>query len=308
MRKSLLSAVAAASLLMVASPTLAKGTWVAANPISGSTSFSVFGYNNKNIVTGDYVDASGNTHGFIGPFDGSKYTSFDDPDGATQPRGLNDGNITTGFDTGTLVPWERTAKGTLTDVTKKNTNLNQLAQGINKAGAFAGNSEDVSGASFGYLGKKSKYVKTIKLSISNTGYAGRAIDTAGDLGGWYYDSSSVQHGFVIVGKKASSVDYPNAAYTVVEGMNDNGLVSGQWEDASGVIHGFIYTIKTGKFQSLDAPGASETQAWGINNSNVVAVSTTTVGSFVYCMTKTGCPKSGAGVSNMQHGKLAPAAP
>src|SRR5947209_9923000 len=54
----------------------------------------------------------------------------------------------------------------------------------------------------------------ICLSLTNSGVAGRAIDSVGDVGGWYYDSSFLQHGFIIVGGTATSIDYPNAVYTV----------------------------------------------------------------------------------------------
>ncbi|HEX4080021.1 MAG TPA: hypothetical protein VHX61_14240 [Rhizomicrobium sp.] len=310
MRNTLLNAVAAASLLMAASPALAKGgTWVAVVPVQNSTGMTLFGINDTNVTTGSYLDASGNDHGFIGPFDGKDYTSFDDPGGATEPRGINDGSITDGYDTGTLDEWYRTAKGKLTAITMKGTQLTQLAQEINKAGVFAGDYTNTSGDYVGYLGKKSKYTSDIKLSISNTGYAGRAIDTAGDLGGWYLDSSGTMHGFLIMGKKATSIDYPDAVYTVVEGLNDNGLLTGQWEDSSGVIQGFVYDIKAKKFTDINYPGSTLTQVWGINNNDVIAVSSS-AGSFAYCMKKKNCPKGDAGVANTLHvnAKYTPAAP
>jgi len=306
----LLNAVAAACLVMAASPALAKGgTWVAVVPVQNSTATDAFGINDSNIVTGYYDDASGNVHGFIGPFDGSDYTSFDDPGDATQPRAINDSSITTGYDTGTLDEWYRTAKGKLTGITMKGTQLTEVAQGLNKDGTFTGNYDNTSGVSVGYLGKKSKWSSDVKLSISNTGFAARAIDAAGDVAGWYYDSSSIQHGFLIMGKKAISIDYPDAEYTVVEGINDNGYLSGQYESSSGVITGFFYDIKTKKFTSLAASGATLTQVWGINNNNVIAVTAST-GSFAYCMTKKGCPKSGADMTNAPHVsvKYTPAAP
>jgi hypothetical protein len=155
-----------------------------------------------------------------------------------------------------------------------------------------------------------KFTSSFKLTIPNGGYAGRGINKAGDIAGWYYDpSSGLQRGFVIVGGNATSVDFPNAAYTVGEGLNNKGMMSGQYQDASGVIHGFIYDISSQAFTSLDAPGSALTQAWGINDHNVVAVSTTDVGSFVYCVSNKGCPSGGAGVVRRHgSGKTAPAQP
>jgi len=309
-RNLLLATVA--GLGLAATSAVAAGTFVPVVPFPNSTQTSAFGINDKNIVAGDYTDASGITHGFIGPFSGSSYKSFDDPDGTTQPRAINDSKITTGFDTGTLIPWERTAKGKLTAVTKGGNPIDQLAQGLNSKGVFAGNYTDPkSGLSTGYLGQNHKYQSKIALSLKNNGYAGRAIDTAGDVVGWYYDTTTgLQRGYIIIaGGKTKSIDYPSANYTVMEGLNDKGVASGQYQDVSGVIHGFTYTVSTGKMKSFDAPGATLTQAWGINNNGVVAVSAD-VGSFAYCTTSN-CPGANAIVSGgAQHpvGKYVPAKP
>ena len=145
-KRSLLLATVAAGLGLAASSAGA-GTWVAAVPVSGSSSTTLFGINTSNIVTGDYVDQSGLTHGFVGPFDGSKYKSFDDPDGTTQPRAISNKGWIAGFDTGTLVPWERSPTGTLKTVTKSGSPLNEIAQGFNTKNVFAGNYFDTSGIS-----------------------------------------------------------------------------------------------------------------------------------------------------------------
>lgn len=303
MRNRLLLTVAAASLLATASSVLA-GTWVPANVPSGGSNFTMFGVNDKDVVTGDYLNSSGAQEGVIGPFDGSNYTSFTDGGSGTQPRALNNKGATTGFDTGTLQQWERTAGGKLKDITQGgNPVAVALAQGINSLGMFAGDYTNTKGLEVGATGQKFKYTSKISLSINNTGYAGRAIDTAGDVAGWYYDSSGIQHGFAIVGGNTVKIDYPNAYYTVVEGLNNKGRASGQWEDTSGVLHGFIYDIATKKFKSLDAPSASFTQAWGINDHNVVAASaaeSSGTESFAYCEGTKGCPAAGAAVRHTPH--------
>ena len=308
MRNSLLLVAAAAGVIMAASAATA-GTWVAAVPVQNSTFMVVFGINNNNIVTGFYDDSSGHQHGFVGPFDGSAYTSFDDSGGTTEPRALNNKGLIVGYDVSTVTPWERFTDGTLTDVTQNGNPLNQIAQGINKSGIFAGNYHDTNGVSVGYVGKRAKYTSTISLSITNSGYAGRAIDSLGDVGGWYLDSSLVQHGFIIVSGAATSIDFPGANYTVVEGMNDKGLASGQYQSSDGVIHGFIYNISTAQFTTLDIPGASLTQVWGISNADVVAASSD-IGSYVYCIKARTCPTPKPGVGKPQHvsGKYTPLEP
>ena len=193
MHTSLLHRVALVGLLTMASPALA-GTWVAAVAVQGSSSMLLFGINDNNIVTGAYVDSNGAQHGFVGPFDGSAYTSFDDPDGTTEPRALDDKTDITGFDTATLVPWERFPDRTLAVVTKDGNPLNQIAQGLNKNRYFAGNYLDKNVVSVAYVGKKAEYRSNISLSIQNSGVAARAVNNSGLVGGWYYDNNFVQHG------------------------------------------------------------------------------------------------------------------
>jgi len=297
MRKSLVLTVAAASLLTAASPALAAGTWVPANVPFGGSNFSMFGINNSDVVVGTYIDSSENTQGVFGPFDGSDWQNISDGGAGTQPRGIGPQGIITGLDTGTLYPWERSPEGKLKNITLDGNPVTGVAQQVNKSGIFVGDYANASGVA---VGKKYKWTGIIKCKISNTGCAGRAIDNAGDVGGWYDDSNGVQHGFVnIVGqKKPIKIDYPNAYYTVVEGMNNKSIVSGQWEDMSGVIHGFIYDIVKKTYTSLDAPGASFTQVWGLNDAGVVAVSaaeSSGTESFVYCMHSRGCPSARAGI-------------
>lgn len=308
MRKSLMLTVAAASLLSAASPALAAGTWVPANVPLGGSNFAMFGINNSDVVVGDYTDSSGNFQGVFGPFDGSDWKNITDSGGTTQPRGIGPTGIITGFDAGTVYPWERSAGGKLKNITLDGNPVTGVAQQVNKSGVFVGENSNAPGVA---IGRKYRWTKVIKVKICDPGCVGRAIDDAGDVGGWYYDSSGIQHGFVnIVGQKPIKVDYPSAHYTVVEGMNNKGIVSGQWEDVSGIVHGFIYDIAKKTYTSLDAPGASATQVWGLNDAGVVAASAgeaSGIESFVYCMHSTGCPSAGAAVERQQRrsGKAVP---
>lgn len=292
MRKLLLAS-AAMSGLMVASSAWA-GTWVAVTPVTGSGTFAVFGITNGDVITGDYTDASGIQHGFVGPEDGSNYTSFDDPGGTTQPRGISSDGWIAGFDSSSTDTWERSPGGTLKAVTKAGIALTGVAQGLNKSDVFTADYIDsTTGATVPYLGMKYKFQSKVRLSIKNGGSAVRGIDAAGDVAGWYYDpTTGLQRGFLIIGGTASKVDFPNATYTVMEGLNDKGIATGQFEDASSVIHGFYYSISTGKYKQLDAPGAATTQVWGLNNHDVITASIPGAGSYVYCIHATGCPAAG----------------
>lgn len=300
MQRSLMLTVAAASLLTATSSALVAGTWVPANVPTGGSNFRMVGINNSDVVVGDYTDSSGYDHGVFGPFDGTDWKNITDKGGSAQPRGIGPTGIITGLDAGTAYPWERSAKGKLKNITLDGNPVTGVAQQVNKSGVFVGDYSNAPGIA---IGKKYKWTGIIKCKISNNGCVGRAIDDAGDVGGWYYDSSGIQHGFVkLASQKPVKIDYPNAYYTVVEGMNNKGTVSGQWEDVSGIIHGFIYNINKKTYTSLDAPGASATQVWGLNDAGVVAASAAEasgIESFVYCMHSTGCPSAGVAVERRQ---------
>lgn len=291
MRTLLMASVAVGSLAIAAAANA--GTWVAITPVANSGTFAAFGINGSNTITGDYTDSNGAQHGFVGPVDGSNYTSFDDSGGVTQPRGIGSKGWIAGFDTGTTDTWERSPSGTLKGVTKSGVQLTGVAQGLNSSNVFAADYIDPStGATVPYLGLKYKFQNKVKLSLSNAGSAARAIDTAGDVAGWFYDpNTGLQHGFLIIAGTATQVDVPNATYTVMEGLNDKGIATGQFEDSGGIIHGFYYVISTGKIKQLDAPGAADTQVWGLNNKGVITASIPGAGSYVYCIHTTRCPIS-----------------
>jgi len=287
-----LLASAAMSGLLVASSAWA-GTWVAVVPYPNSVTTAAFGITDQNMITGDYTDTSSHQHGFVGPFSGTSYVSFDDSGGTTQPRGISNKGWIAGFDSSTTDTWERSPSGTLKAVTKAGTALTGVAQGLNSSDVFAADYIDSTGATVPYLGFKYKFQSKVKLSIANSGSAVRGIDAAGDVAGWYYDTTTgLQRGFLIIGGKASKIDFPKATYTVMEGLNDKGIASGQFEDTSSVIHGFYYTISTGRYKQLDAPGAATTQVWGLNNKGVITASIPGAGSYVYCIHARSCPTAG----------------
>jgi hypothetical protein len=247
---------AALAGLLATGPAMAKSMLFQVVLVTGSRSTNVFGINDHAVATGSWLDVSGVEHGYVGVPDGAGYTTFDDPtDPGTEPRGINDGGYIMGFDNSqnrspeAYIPFERAPDGTVTNVTMGGTMLNNLVQGINnKKNEFTGSYYNTSLNVVAYIGKSAAFTKGIKLKgIANSGVAGRGIDTAGDIVGWYLDSGGVEHGFLLSGGNATTIDYSGAAYTVLEGINDKGAISGYYDDTSGIIHGFTYDIATKTF-------------------------------------------------------------
>ena len=261
-KKSLMISAALVGLIATGPALAGKGTLYTLPPVSGSTETIAFGVNDSLTITGIYLDSSGNQHGFVGPADGSDYTSFDDSGGVTEPRGISPNATITGYDTASLIPWERSVKGKITDITMDGNALNNPAQGINKSGTFTGNYDNTDGTSVGYLGKKAKFLSNFKLKgITNTGYAGRGIDDAGDIVGWYLDSSGNSHGFLLSGGKVTTIDDPGGT-TDPEGINNKGEISGLYTDSSGNRHAFTYDIKSKKFSEITLSGSTYVEGWG----------------------------------------------
>ena len=174
-----------------------------------------------------------------------------------------------------------------------------IAQGLNKKGVFgAADSHYDNADSTGYLGGKSKYKSEVDLTIENAGFAARAVNDAGDVVGWYIDSNTgYQHGFLVVNGEARQINHPGVTSTAAEGINDKGIVTGQWTSSEGVVSGFYYAIKSGTYTDLYIPGSeSGTDVFGVNDNDVImAYEPVPYGggsggeSYVYCIHSKGCP-------------------
>lgn len=68
----------------------------------------------------------------------------------------------------------------------------------------------------------------------------------------------------------TNVNVPSAATgtTIVNGINDHGLMVGQYHDAGGKTHGFL--DDSGTFTTIDYPGSAGTIANGINDDGTIA--------------------------------------
>src|SRR5690348_10400745 len=144
---TIMFSVAAATAVLAGSGAMAmdvtRGTLVQVVPVPNSAGTFVFGINDSGasaVITGSWLDPSGIEHGYVGPANGTNYTTFDDPKSpghGTEPRGINDNGYVTGFSnsqngsTSGDIPFERDPAGKITEVTRDGKLLNYLIQGIN---------------------------------------------------------------------------------------------------------------------------------------------------------------------------------
>jgi uncharacterized membrane protein len=297
MRTTMKMILGVSSLLLASNAANAgKAKLIPVMPFPGATTTTVFGIaDDNNTIAGSYVDSDGNSHGFYGTLDGN-YTSFDlKGQTTTQARAISgDGTIITGFSNITDVhcnfpEWEMTLgkKITMKQITKDGTPLFGEAQGINAKGVFAGDYCDTAGSGtiFGQLGKKYKWMSDVTTPFSSSYTGERAVDKNGDVAGFFVNpDTGLQIGTLIMDGTTSQIIYPDASenYTVLEGLNDSGEASGQWQDTGGIVHGFMLDVGSSTYTEIDDPNATLfTQAWGVNKKGVIAVSSD-AGAYLYC--------------------------
>lgn len=118
------------------------------------------------------------------------------------------------------------------------------ATGINDNGDIVGwTGKDASSAT-GFFERLATY-HTVAYPGANATQA-LSVNKSEQVAGSYFDSSEMQHGFILTGPTQGasgqvwqSVDVPNAQGTVITGINDSDDICGYYYDSNGAQHGFV---------------------------------------------------------------------
>lgn len=233
MTKQTLMISAAFVGLMSVTPVMGAGSLYTLPLVSGSTETIAFGVNNKLEITGFALNSSTTYEdGFVGPASGTNYTTFDD----------------------TSSP-------------------NTQARAINKSGYITGIT-NATGSGSTYI----PFERTPNGTITNVtmngtamNYLAQGINAKKLFTGSYYNTSNVITGYI--GKNAAwkkDFTLPGITTTAVagRGMDDNGDLTGWYEDSSGNQHGFYYP-KGGTPVTIDDTGGV-TNPEGINNKGEIS--------------------------------------
>ena len=101
----------------------------------------------------------------------------------------------------------------------------------------------------------------------------RGINDAGQIVGYYIDSSGTSHGFLYSGGTYTTIDDALGGSTELLGINNAGQVVGYYNDSSSTAHGFLATLPTTtsySFTTLNVPSSTGgAQAYGINNTGQI---------------------------------------
>jgi hypothetical protein len=284
-------------------------TLIVVIPVHGSLSTEVYGINDSDVIAGGYTKSfpPAGYHGFFGTLADGKYTSFDFGPGGTFARAIDDNGDITGFSNVGLsnhclfLEFERAPDGSIAAITKDGKRLLGIPEGLNARGEFVGDYCRKNGTIAGYYGAAAQYTRSLRIGIAAPAIAPRAINSKGDVAGFYVDADTGQaHGFLLRKRIATVIDYPdpNAQGTFLTGMNDHGLVSGSWLNGSTHVYGaFLFDTEKSNFTPIVVPGAKFfTEAEGMNSKGLTAV-VSDQGPFVYCPLKTDkCPKRGVEVA------------
>jgi len=282
------------------------GTLIPIPPVPGSTTTDIRAINDDNVITGDYTTPDGIEHGFVGTLDGD-YTTFDFPNGNTSPTGINNDGYITGLANNSTddcpvygCEYLRSPDGKIKAITKDGAVLDGVAQGIISHTRFVGQytffDQNDQLFYYGYYGKGTKYRTGLTLPFNTTRTQPRGYNKKGTVTGFFLDlnHSSLRTGFVLKDDVATAVNYPdnNATYTLLESVNDKGMIAGAWQnngDTAG--QAFLFDFAKNEFLPISVPGATVSFAGGINNVGVVAVSGDFSVSYIYCLKKKSCPLS-----------------
>jgi hypothetical protein len=322
----LMRAALQAATLVVAMASANAGTLAPIVDAPGADPFSTnpLGINDVGQVGGSYTTGGGAIeHGFVGPPSGP-YVTFDYSTTAfvtvsTEVRALNNAGDAVGFGSDILgsrslamQEFLRTPSGTIITLRDPSTGspLNGISQGINSAGFIVGDYDTPSGSRGFILSPDRMMLTTLAdplaaafvqgCGINHGGTRARGINDSGTVTGFYLDANCVSHGFVYdsVSGTFTTLDNPLAFYgaqnasgssgTVLPGINNAGEIAGQYGDVNGHSHGFVVDPTHTQFTEIDAPGAVNTQVFGINNLGQATVASD-AGGFIWSPGATAAP-------------------
>jgi hypothetical protein len=242
MRRWIIAGGASAALLAGAHSAAAAPayTFQTLNNTNDLTFNQLLGINTAGTIAGYF--GSGNAghpnkgYTLTPPYGQANYTNENFPGSVqTQVTGLNGTGVTVGF-------WSNTNLGPPNDANFGFTNVNGTFTNVNNPNTPA------TGTTFNQL-----------LGVNNSNVAV----------GFYTDAAGNNHGYTYtIATKTFSGDInaPSAASTTTAAINSAGKLAGFYTDTGGVTHGFLDT--NGAFSTVDAPGASLTQLFGLNDNGL----------------------------------------
>lgn len=226
--------------------------------------------NNTGLVSQQYIGIDGNMHTAVLLEDGWKVI---DVPGATNTAGTNansEGQIALTYSGANgvthLAIWEKGHYSYVNDPCPAKYTYG-VAVGINDWGQVTSYVVDSNGVPLACLGNPIfPYCGAVFGFPDAVGTIPIMTNDLGVTVGAYWDAQGVQHGFVhhMIGNVFTSVDFPGAFNSWVQGINDEGIMNGSGQlNPSGNWAGF--EIFGGHIENWNVPGAVQTDLFVITN-------------------------------------------
>ena len=215
---------------------------------SGQGTYS-YAINAEGAVTGFYTDASGVNHGYVRSARG-EITNFDAPDAGTGsgqgtfPLGQENINAS-GAVAGEYIDSNDNVHGFVRDSGGAFEEfdvpgeLGTAAYAINAPGTTTGYYIDSNDILLGFVRSSKGQFTRFVVPGPIQGCGAEYINNAGWIIGWWWDANFVNHGFVRDPHgKITKFDPPGSGTgtgTIAWSINDQEVISGQYQDASGMV-------------------------------------------------------------------------
>ncbi|MBU1374548.1 MAG: PEPxxWA-CTERM sorting domain-containing protein [Alphaproteobacteria bacterium] len=292
MRGGALAALVGAAMALGAPAQAATYTAVASyvDPLGGRT--ALLGINNAGWLTGSLSYDDGTGLGLVRDAGGA-YTTFS-VGAFTQGRAISEANQVSGYGLGEALNFNSSTEFTRTDAgvvdilqnPDNGQNLRGIAQGMTASGVIVGDYlTGVGNERHGFILDGATFTDLTLVGSPTTSVRARALTEAGDLAGWTLAPGGISQAFIRSGGVYQFFSAPGGVNgTTFEDLNANGVAVGNFTDIDGLSHAFTYDIQSGVYTNLEIAGATSVQAFGINDSGQVILTTNLQGgpnNFIY---------------------------
>ncbi|MGA3194410.1 MAG: hypothetical protein ABSD39_05360 [Terriglobales bacterium] len=242
---------------------------------TGDTFTQLLGINNSGDIAGYHGFAV--NQGFTYSTKTKKFTNENFPGSAmTQVIGINNEPFkTSGFYVTKSNKTEGFTDylGTFTTVNFPKTPFNQLLSqnDYGQAAGYYSTKADGSGPDHAYVYDEFGGVFELFTIPNSTSAQATGINNSGDVCGFTIDSAGTHGWLKILGHFTILDDPDGVGATQALGLNNKGQVVGTYTDSSNNSHGFVYTINSNTWQTIDDPnnGVGTTVVNGINDNGVL---------------------------------------
>lgn len=142
-----------------------------------------------------------------------------------------------------------------------------LPTGINRYGTIVGFVNVFTGHSEGFIRSSGGGVSVYKAPNSSNTSINHRNDQGVNVGAFTPSGSTASKGFVATSTRFQSVTFPGASQTFLTGINNFGVIVGDYLGSDNHFHGF--KLKSGVFSTIHPNGAVDTFVGGINDNGVI---------------------------------------